>query len=106
MKSQRRTQAHNSFSYFGAGNMRKVFNRKPKPAFQQIRKIYGDQLAGGTGKVSTTDYTKLSKEEKVRIRKKVIAIISEQRRKRINYYTFYLSFTSVAVITVIALMNW
>ncbi|MFD2568654.1 hypothetical protein [Pseudotenacibaculum haliotis] len=106
MKSQRRNQAHNSFSYFGAGNMREVFNRKPKPVFQKIRKIYGEQLAGGAGTISKNNHNKFTKEEKVQIQKKVAAIILEQDLKRVNYYTFYFLSALVAVITVIALMSW
>ena len=100
-----RAEFNNGFGYYGFGNVKRVFNRKPKPAFQEIRSFYEDQMVRHDEIIDHTSYGKLPKEEKVRLKEHVLEVIRKEKRRQFNYYLVY----SILILTIgtffISLMN-
>jgi len=100
-----RGEYNNGFSYYGFGNVRETFNRKAKPAFQDIKAFYQEQILRYDDSVHHTSYGKLTEEEKIEIRNHVKAIIDREKMRQRNSYIIYASFTVIAVILTFVVMN-
>ena len=101
MGLQRRSKSFNSASYLGSGSDISVLNRRPKKAFQSIRKVYGDHITGETGTLDHTAYGNLSQTEKQHIRQRVCSIIEKEKRRQ--FYS-YLAFGLTCIIGLIAVI--
>jgi hypothetical protein len=85
MKKKRRIQSHSNFGYYGFGNVSSVFNRKPKPIFERLKTIYGDEMERSSYKKDASNkfHQQLTKKEKEEIKKRVRATFKRTRQLEI-----------------------
>lgn len=105
MGIQRRSKSFNSSSYLGSGSDLSVLNRRPKKAFQEIRRVYGEHIIGETGNLDHTSYGNMTAEEKEKARKYVSAIIEQTKRRKFNSYLIFGLTCLTGIISVIIIMN-
>lgn len=98
MRKKKRTQFHSNFGYYGFGNLSSVFNRRPKPIFERIKTIYGDEMERlkYEKKFQNKFHQDLSKEEKEEIRKKVRISLKKADRK--EFLKVLLLFTTISIV--------
>ncbi|MFY0603798.1 MAG: hypothetical protein JXQ93_07590 [Flavobacteriaceae bacterium] len=81
MRKKRRAQSHSNFGYYGFGNVGSVFNRKPKPVFEKIRTIYGDELERLDYKKKGNKFHQdLTQSDREAVRKKIRDTFKKQRK--------------------------
>lgn len=100
MRKKKRTQFHSNFGYYGFGNLSAVFNRRPKPIFEKIKTIYGDEMERYSLEHSDTNkfHQDLPKIELEKIRNKVRAAMKKTNRKEFLKQTLFLTLVAIAVI--------
>jgi len=72
--------------YTGAGSLKSVFTRRPNSPFEQIRKIYGDELERMNFSNKSNErltFKTLTQQQKNNIRKRTIREIKIENTKRI-----------------------
>lgn len=100
MRKINRPRLHASIGYYGFGNIAAVFNRRPKPIFDKIKTIYGEELERydldyGNGYAGTIN---MSKEELDGIRTNIRLTIRKENRKDFLSKAFVLAAIGIALL--------
>ena len=81
-----------SFGYAGGGYKTQLFNKKAKPAFDEVKELYFKEVLDRSHKTKL-HFSELSKEEQIKVRKR----IKKQLRKRRQLYYGRFAFILVII---------
>ncbi len=101
MRKKNRTRLHSSIGYYGFGNISAVFNRRPKPIFEKIKTIYGDELERYSLEQDSAlqFHQDVSKVELERIRDVIRTAMKRTNKK--EFLTQILSLTLIAIALIV-----
>ncbi|MDT7830836.1 hypothetical protein RQM59_00500 [Flavobacteriaceae bacterium S356] len=100
MRKKNKRRMHSSLGYYGFGGLSAVFSRRPKPIFEKIKTIYGDEMERYSLERSSTNkfHQDIPKIELEKIRNKVRIAMKSANRKEFLKQTLFLTLVAIAVI--------
>lgn len=100
MRKKNRTQLHSSLGHYGFGNTAAVFNRRPKPIFEKVKTIYGDEMERYSLERSTalSFHQDIPKIELDNIRNGIRMAIKKTRKKEFLKRGLFLTLIAIAIV--------
>lgn len=82
-----------SIGYGGGGTKTQFFNKKPKPAFEEVKGLYFKEVLDRS-KSTELHFSELTKEEKIKVKKRIKKKLAKQRQ--LYYGRFAVIFLVIA----------